>query len=108
MVRFLSLLCTTCYTSSVFFVALWSSTACCKQFRDEGNIPDLVLLADGKLAGEIVSEDIAQLAKKILDKIALEGGKNVLQLLLNHLFTVGIFLEMNCFFSSTVPTSRSV
>lgn len=64
---------------SCLYALFTDSTACCKQFRDEGCIPDLVMLGNRVAEGEIVTEEIQRLAKKILEKIALEGGKDVLQ-----------------------------
>lgn len=83
------------------------SNACCKQFRDEGCIPDLVMLANGKSEGEIVPEDTVQLAKKVLDKIALEGGKEALQSHLWNRFTVGTSPAASCCCCSTAPISPS-
>ena len=66
-----------------------------------------VLAPVGKSEGEIVPEDTVQLAKKVLDKIALEGGKEALQSHLWNRFTVGTSPAASCYCCSTAPISPS-
>ena len=51
---------------------------CFKQFRFEGCIPDLIMLAEGYYGNEEVSGPIRNVANEILDKIVLEGKDDAL------------------------------